>query len=469
MNGTLGKSGGRVAEENEGAEAPAPGMDAVALAAALGAASSDKADAFLSEQTRLVRLQADELSHELDPRHWSLWVRHLSGVLKLTLEVSLALFGLGVIGVGAAAVWYAAHSDGLVIESFSVPPDLAQKGQSGQVVATQLLDQINLVENSSQGQSRPGRALSGGWSDDVKVEIPETGISIGELYRFLCRWLGHESRLSGEVVHAPEGLAVTVRIDGANSATYIGSESDLNGLVLKAAEHLVRVTQPARYGTYLVNVDPPRPEEAQAVLEQTAADNLQTPLERSNAYNGLAVLYGRFKADDREANELYRLATKTEPEFAVSYLNRIGSEFNLGHAQASLDLVQPTVDVIRRSSANYYPEAAVAMPAYALQYGASLVGDEAGNDPPGSHRPGAGPHAASGRLPPRHNPSLGASARRRGVAGLAHTATGAARAHDGCRESPVHAAAGPGGAGTMAPSHRRRTGGGKSTGADRSL
>jgi hypothetical protein len=44
-------------------------------------------------------LQGHELAHELSLRHWSLWVRHLSGVLKLPLEVSLALLALALVGI----------------------------------------------------------------------------------------------------------------------------------------------------------------------------------------------------------------------------------------------------------------------------------------------------------------------------------------------------------------------------------
>ena len=64
---------------------------------ALQASGVDKYDipAFLRKQARLAELQAQELSHELGLRHWSLWVRHLSGVLKLTFEIGLAVFAVG--------------------------------------------------------------------------------------------------------------------------------------------------------------------------------------------------------------------------------------------------------------------------------------------------------------------------------------------------------------------------------------
>src|SRR4051812_26303809 len=94
------------------------GVEPVAAALALGGASREEADAFLRDQRKLIALQAQELSHELDLRHWSLWVRHASGVLKLTLELGLGLLLLALVAGISLMVWNAAHSDGLIIESF---------------------------------------------------------------------------------------------------------------------------------------------------------------------------------------------------------------------------------------------------------------------------------------------------------------------------------------------------------------
>jgi len=39
----------------------------------------------------------------------------------------------------------AAHSRGLLIELFSVPPDMADRGRTGKVVAAQLLDKLAIL------------------------------------------------------------------------------------------------------------------------------------------------------------------------------------------------------------------------------------------------------------------------------------------------------------------------------------
>ena len=90
-------------------------------------------------------------------------------------------------------VWNAAHADGLIIESFSVlPSDMASRGLTGQVLATQMLDKLTAMQRATRSTRAP-RTYANNWSDDIKVEIPETGVSIGEAYRFPAQyWLGRQ-------------------------------------------------------------------------------------------------------------------------------------------------------------------------------------------------------------------------------------------------------------------------------------
>jgi hypothetical protein len=96
----------------------------------------------------------------------------------------------------------------VAIQAFSVPPDFAQRGITGEVLARRLLSQIADLQARTV-TSRPASSYANDWSDDIKVEIPETGMSIGELKHFLTDWLGSETRISGDVVRTPTGIAVT--------------------------------------------------------------------------------------------------------------------------------------------------------------------------------------------------------------------------------------------------------------------
>jgi tetratricopeptide (TPR) repeat protein len=387
-----------VAEKPEIAEAGAetPGPDPAAIAVALGVASRERADTFLEEQTRLVRLQAEELSHELNVRRWSLWVRHLSGLLKLTFEIGLAVVALGVACFIAAAVWNAAHSEGTVIESFSVPPDMAARGLTGQVVASQMLDQLTAMQKITQS-ARTGRPYASGWGDDLKVEIPETGVSIGEAYRFLRRWLGNETHVSGELVRTPAGVAITTRVDGNSGATVRGSESDLDALLVQSAEHVYRVAQPDRYARYIFFPRPgltkPRFEEARAILNQAAREAV--PAERAWAWIGLGVL-GRYRSDFRAASIAYRNVTSmtsfpltigpavveaeiSHPEYALSWAQTFRQDRN------SLDGIDPNFVVGIRNTrrhliaflqSDYQSAAAAAQTGIRLGGGFSLSGSD---------------------------------------------------------------------------------------------
>ncbi|MDE1985069.1 MAG: hypothetical protein KGJ28_00905, partial [Alphaproteobacteria bacterium] len=130
-------------ERISGEDRPQTGDSGIGAAIALGSASRMAADAFLAEQMQLARkqaalaeVQAEEIHEEKKLRHWSMRVRHVSDVMKLAFELSMALILLAlVVGIGAT-VWSASHEDGLVIDAFTVPPDLAQRGVSGDVVAS---------------------------------------------------------------------------------------------------------------------------------------------------------------------------------------------------------------------------------------------------------------------------------------------------------------------------------------------
>jgi Flp pilus assembly protein TadD len=320
-----------MSDETEVAESGGPSIGSgSAVALALAGASRAKADTFLEEQTRLARLQAQELSHELGLRHWSLWVRHASSVLKLTLEIGLAVVALGLASFIAAGIWNAAHSDGLVIESFSVPPDLAQRGLTGQVVAGQVLDRLAEI-NQTTVSVHTGKSYAASWGDDIKVEIPDTGVSVAEAYRFLRRWLGHESHLSGAVWRGQGGIVITARTDG-RSITVTGPEADLDGQIRKAAEAVFGLAEPYRYAIYLSTHG--RDAEAIPVARQLAASN--APADRAWGLLALTrTLASKGDIREREATRMLREATRLAPANSTMLNNLAVAERLSSHLEAA--------------------------------------------------------------------------------------------------------------------------------------
>jgi tetratricopeptide (TPR) repeat protein len=294
-----------MSEEAERIEA----VDPVGTSLALGGASRAKADAYLDDQRH-------HLHEQLNQIHLDVWEKKLGVLLRLaTLVVGLVFAG----GLGMM-VWDAAHSKGLIITPFSVPPSLKERGLDGQVIASQVIDRLNHMTKSES--SRSVQSYANNWGEDIKVEIPETGVSIGELRDFLKDWLGHDIRISGEVYKTADGIAVTARTSGEEGATFTGKEGDLDSLLQQAAEHVYEVTQPYRYANYLDRNYSPAGA-AQRVAKATqiyrkliAGDD---PVERAWAWNGLGTLAFRWQSDNRLALSYYHKALEQVPDFTIGY------------------------------------------------------------------------------------------------------------------------------------------------------
>jgi hypothetical protein len=387
-------------ESPEAADEARAGADPAAMALGLGAASRAKADAFLDDQRRMLHLQMEEMRGEYHYKLSHLRLRSFSGWIKAAFEASLGLLALAVVAGLALMVWSAAHADGFVIQSFSVPPDLVARGLNGEVVASKLLDDIRVAQSLLNSVVQE-QAVSRNSSDEIKVEIPETGISLGEVYRFLREWLGHETMVGGEIVRTPEGLAVTVRMADGGGISYAGPEAGLSSLIQKAAEHVVEMTAPTRLAGHLVNPGSTRVAEGRAILERVAADPGQPRRIRASALNGLANLFARL-GDSRKALALYRKERDTDPSYPLGYTNAVGAEQQFGHPEAALALIPGTLLVLERGSSDWLP-GAIASTRNAVQLtGAELTGDYAegirlariGAEMTGAGVPGFGPLTA---------------------------------------------------------------------------
>jgi len=250
---------------------------------ALGGASREDARAFLDDQRRMIHLQMEEMRQRNPYEISHFRLRRFSGWAKAVFELSVGLLVLALVAGISLMVWNAAHSDGLVIESFTVPPDMAAKGLTGQAIAGQLTDKLSQLQTATDS-NRAARSYANDWGGDIKVEIPDTGVSIGEAYRFLKSWLGHETHVSGDVWRAPAGLVIAARV-GGNGGSVAGTEADLDSLIQKTAEDIYARTQPYRYAVYLNRNG--HKDEGIAIWNTLAATG--EPNERGWAYLGLGV------------------------------------------------------------------------------------------------------------------------------------------------------------------------------------
>jgi tetratricopeptide (TPR) repeat protein len=250
------------------------------------------------------------------------------------LKVLTGLVGLVVVGALAAMAWDASQSHALVIEAFSVPPDLAQRGMTGQVVAARVLDRMTEIQAGTDSQRAPS-SFARNWDGEIKVEIPQTGITLSELSRELRAALGHDTRINGDVVRTSSGLALTVRAGLQPGATFAGPESDLDALIRQGGAAAFERTEPYRYAVYLRGLgDNPG---ANRVFRKLAARGSA----RERAWGTLGL--GNNAKDDvgsDAALSIMREAERLAPWLALPPQNVAYYEMEMGHpgaARAGLD------------------------------------------------------------------------------------------------------------------------------------
>jgi tetratricopeptide (TPR) repeat protein len=284
LEGLIGGKG------EDGPDAPGAGTpDVVAMAVAMSGAKLDpqlsrRVGAYLEKQERLVEIQTEHLHEQRAVQLSHLKLRRDSEAFKVALQALFALILAGVTACLIFMAWSATQDHGLVVEPFSVPPALAQRGVTGQVVAQDVLDRLSSLQSQTVS-ARPANSYRNNWSDNLKVEIPETGVSLGEVQRLLNAWLGHETHISGEVVQSAGGLTISARADAGAVARVSGPETDIDALIQQAAEAVYGQTQPYRHAIYLNTHG--KLAQGREILETLTGT--RNSLERAWAYIGLGV------------------------------------------------------------------------------------------------------------------------------------------------------------------------------------
>ena len=303
-----------------------------------GGESGGVAARFLAAKTEVLRKQLAQLHLS----HFREWL-YTSAEIVLGLIILLIFVGI------ASAVWTAAHDNGLVIESFSVPADMSARGLTGEVVASRLLDKLSQLQAKTVS-SRAASSYANDWGKDIKVQIPETGVSIGQLDAYLRGWLGNETHISGEVYRDTSGnLLLTARVGSDAGPVFSGKEADLDKMLQAAAESVYQRTQPYRYAVYLGSLDPNDQTKADAVYRRLAASG--SPQERAWAYVGLSNIYKNRNQPD-EALRALKKALELRPNFAMATLNISQNEGGLQHDEAAYDWTRKLVTSLQSGDAS---------------------------------------------------------------------------------------------------------------------
>lgn len=286
----------------------------------------------------------------------------------LFIGAATAIF-LGV----AATLWAASQSRSLIVEPFSVPPALAERGVTGEVVAARVLDRLAEMQRRT-GSVRAEDSYSNNWQDNVEVNVLDAGFSIGEVWRALRQWLGEETRISGEVIAEPDGtLTMTTRAGVLSSPAVTADDGDLDELVGKGAEGIYSVTQPYRHAILLNELG--RADEAEAAL--IALTRGGDPRERRWGYSGLSFLY-RSKGDMGSAISNARLALDIDPQMVPALGNLALAYRELGRDEAALEQYEAYRSSARRNTAEYAPDVVAANDASQAIWFFARLGDASG-------------------------------------------------------------------------------------------
>jgi tetratricopeptide (TPR) repeat protein len=318
-----GLLGGILGGEEKDKTAPSrAGTEAFAAAVATNIANHSpevaaETAAFLRKQTELVEAQRKfvEAEHEFFDAEWG--PRLLGIRLRIAFQIFIALVAT-VIGIGVAImIRDAITSRRVIIEPFHAPPGLAARGIDGAVVAGGLLDELSRLQDATRASSA-ARGLSGAWTGNIKLEVPETGVSLGEISRLLKERFGHDLHIDGDLIETTTGgLALTVRGNGVPPKTFSRSATELEKLTVEAAEYVYSKSQPARWASYLDNVE--RYEEAIAFCRTAVAS--ADSAERPKLLGAWALAIDASGGSTREALALERAAVKLQPDLWPTHAN----------------------------------------------------------------------------------------------------------------------------------------------------
>jgi tetratricopeptide (TPR) repeat protein len=335
-------------DEKAAVEAIEPELSADAFAAAVAArlSASDPevardTSAYLKKQAQLLETQNKHLKEEHALRLIHLrgesregTLRRIGMRLRLGFMVFVALLSTA-IGIGLAVIVRdAATSRRVVIEPFDVPAGPATAGINGKIVAAGLLDVLRGIQSANRTTAE-GRQLANAWTSEISVEIPETGLSVGQIERVLKDRLGHDQHVEGDLIATEKGgLALTVRANGMPSKTFTDEGRNLDQLLTQAGEYVYSRSQPGLWNNYLVTHG--RADEAIAFSKANyaAVDASEKPYVLNGWGNAILIKGGATAT--AEALPFYREAVRLKPDYWVAYNNMMDALMGVGDEEGAV-------------------------------------------------------------------------------------------------------------------------------------
>jgi tetratricopeptide (TPR) repeat protein len=339
-----GLIGGILGEEDEKPEVEAAetltSADAFAAAVAARLAGNDpgvarKTEVFLEKHAQLLEIQAEHLRsehalrlHFLQGQSREVDIRRLGLKLRVGFQLLLALLAAAVAVGFIIMVRDAVTSSSVVIEPIDVAPNISAQAPSGKILAASLLDVLTNIQAANRsGAAR--RQLSNGWTSEISIEVPETGVSFSEIERLLKTRFGHDQHIDGDLVRTDDGgLGLTVRGSGILPRTFTDKGHDLDRLLLQAGEYVYGQSQPGLWTSYLANNN--RPDDAISFAQTAYSTVSDSEKPYVLNYWASAISTKASPGAMAEALTLWKETVRLKPDYYIGYNNIMFALAGLG-------------------------------------------------------------------------------------------------------------------------------------------
>jgi tetratricopeptide (TPR) repeat protein len=258
-------------------------------------------------------------------------------------DIAISAMVIGLVVAAGAVVWNASRASGLVIQPFSVPPELVEGGLDSRAVAALFQDELIRLDAATVSP-RPAASFRNDWSGAITVQVEAGGLSLTNAYTALTRWLGKETFISGGLSRTTDGLELVVRTSDGAAVTLREGPDRPEDLMKQAAEQFYEQTQPYRYSQYLRSIgqDLPESPEQRALYDRSRAIlttllDSRSQTERLWAYNGLSVARD---TTTRDSVPILEAALEIDPDHPLIRANLADFSLALGHAEAALGYSQ---------------------------------------------------------------------------------------------------------------------------------
>lgn len=243
-------------EEEHEAQESSTRADDIATAVMMDTARFDpvlskEATLYLRKQSALVDLQLHYFDEERRLATEAANRKRFFDHMRMRSQVFLSLVTAVVVAIAVVMVVDAIRSKNVVIDSFDTPRSLLDQGITGKTVAAGILDVLSNIQRATRGSAEK-RKLSNSWTDEIKVAVPDTGLSVGQIQHLLKTRFGHDQIFGGDLLLNGKGeLTLTVRGTNIQAKSFTDPTKNLDKLLTQAGEYVYSQSQPGLWVNYL--------------------------------------------------------------------------------------------------------------------------------------------------------------------------------------------------------------------------